>query len=124
MSTRRANTVFITQQPRPNNAGWTPNLTPAAKFGALEFIFEAEDKPFLNPTKALLRAQKALADFDPERDYILWPNSGDPAGAVSVFLALGSMDIDQVRLLYWDRKLENGQRSTTEGFYTPITFKL
>jgi hypothetical protein len=116
--------VFITQQPAPNRSGWTPNLTPAAKYGALEFVFASEDKPFLDTTRALVVARAALLDFDPERDFVLWPNTGDPAAAWAVMLVLGNKGIRKVRTLYFERSMTNGERDGRNGFYTPVVFNL
>jgi hypothetical protein len=101
-----------------------PNLTPASKFGAMEYVFDAEDKPFLNTARALRTAEKALVDFDPERDFVLWPNTGDPAAAWAVMLVLGRKGIRKVKTLYFERNLVDGERDNRKGFYTPIVFNL
>src|SRR4051812_46074841 len=31
--------VFVVQQPKPNNAGWTPNLGPATLYGRIHYVF-------------------------------------------------------------------------------------
>lgn len=115
--------VFVVQQPKPNNAGWTPNLGPATLYGRIVYVFEGSDNPKDDTKAAMRKATSALASFDPEQDFVVWPYTGDPAGAWAVMLVLGNMDIDYVNVLYWDRKLENGRRSG-DGFYTPIRFDL
>jgi hypothetical protein len=115
--------VFITQQPAPARSGWMPNLTPAERYGALEYVFSAEYQPYLYPQKALRQAEEALRDFDPERDYVLWPNTGCPMAAWAVMLTLGRKGLRQIKALKFDRGLVNGERDNRNGFYTPITFR-
>ena len=116
--------VFVTQQPRPNRANWTPNLSPALPYGHFIYVFAGEDKPWCNPEWAMEHAQTVLHDFNPDEDYILWPNSGDPAACWIIIAALARFPINHIRFLYWERKLENGERVKTEGFYTPVTIPL
>ena len=116
--------VFITQQPRPNKVNWVPNLTPALGYGTIHFVFGPEDKPYAAPQWAMDHAQVALRDFDPDEDYILYPNSGDPAAMWVIIMALSRMRINHIRFLYWERKFENGERSKADGFYTPIDIPL
>lgn len=115
--------VFVVQQPRPNNAGWTPNLSPAAAYGTIHYVFDGSDRPKDDTRQAMIKAAQRLMEFDPETDFVVWPYTGDPAGAWAVMLVLGNMDIDFIRVLCWERKLENGER-TGDGFYTPIQFDL
>lgn len=116
--------VFITQQPRPNRQNWMPNLSPAMPYGHFIYVFKGDDKPWCNPESSVEHAQEILRDFDPDDDYILYPNSGDPAAMWIVLLVLARFPIDKVRILYWERKLDNGERSRTDGFYTPVTIPL
>lgn len=117
--------VFITQQPRANRKGWTPNLTPAEKFGALHFIFSGSERPSTDPEGAVFTAQAALEDFDPKKDYLLWPNSGDPAAVLTAVAVIARKhNVSSIRFLNWERKYHRGQRSKTEGFYTPISIPL
>jgi hypothetical protein len=111
--------VYVTQQPKPNRHNWVPNLEPATQYGALHFIFGAESQPYCHPRSSMLTAKKALANFDPEKDYVLCPNSGDPAALWCVLLALGSAGIDQVQMLYWNKPNNN-----FKGYYVPITFPI
>jgi hypothetical protein len=109
--------VFVTQQPKPNGKGWMPNLAPAGQFGLLHYVFAPEDVPSASPDAAVLRAYDQLSTFDCEADYVLWPNSGDPIAAWAVMLALARR-VRKIKVLYWERKMENGVRSTSDGYYT------
>lgn len=116
--------VFITQQPRPNRQGWAPNLTPASQYGPLHYVFQGSDRPSSDPDGAIFQAAEVLSDFDPLRDYLLWPNSGDPAAIMAVMIVLARRNISQLRALNWERRLEKGKRNIKEGFYTPILFRI
>jgi hypothetical protein len=115
--------VFITQQPTPNKSNWTPNLEPALRYGAIHFVFGGGDRPYTDPDGAFEHATETLKDFDPNEDYLLWPSAGDPAATWAVMLAISRI-ASKVRVLYWERSIKDGIRSTTEGFYTPLTFNL
>ena len=118
------NRVFVTQQPKPNSNGWTPNLQPATQFGAIHYVFNGSDRPYCDPDHALEVAAEVLRDFNPDKDYVLWPNTGDPAAVWAVLLALARMPINKIKFLYWERKLVDGVRTKSDGFYTPVTFNL
>lgn len=118
--------VFVIQRPKPNTKGWTPNLTPAAQYGSIRYIFEPEDQVTAKTTWAMNRAESVLEDFCCERDFILWPYTGDPAAFMATMLVLGQMsdDVPFVNALVWERNLVNGQRSKDNGFYSPVRFDL
>jgi hypothetical protein len=116
--------VFITQQPKPNHVGWMPNLSPAMQFGRFVYVFSSDSAPWTNPDEAIETAAAALAKFDPEEDYLLYPNSGDPAAMWIILLVLARFSISKLKILYWERKLVDGERSRKDGFYSPITIKL
>lgn len=117
-------TVFITQQPRPNRLGWLPNLSPASQFGKFVYVFTAADAPWTNPDAAMEKATDLLRDFNEDEDFVLWPNSGDPAAMWIILAILARFPLRKIRILYWERKLENGERMKGDGFYTPVTINL
>lgn len=113
-------TVYVTQQPIPNNKNWVPNLSPALQYGKLAYVFDGGQQIFSNPNVEIVRAKSRLEDFDPDRDFLLWPNSGDPAALWVCQHALAGMGLPYISYLYWERGLEDGQRSTKAGFYSPV----
>lgn len=118
-------TVFVIQQPRPNNSGWLPDLSSASSYGKIEYIFDSHEKVFALPGPSLFKARKALKDFDCEKDYLLWPGVGDPAAMTVTLLALAEKDMPFLKQLYWDRKRnDDGARHPTSGFYVPLTFNI
>lgn len=116
--------VFVTQQPKPNKANWTPNLSPATNYGAIHFIFSGGDRPASDPVAAMFIASEALEDFNPDRDYVLWPNGVDPFSIWAVLLVLAKKGHNKIRGLNWERRLLNGKRDSNNGFYTPVVFEL
>ena len=119
-------TVYIPQQPMPNKrTGWTPDLSSAAEYGKIEYVFAGGERVYALPGPSLFKAKKILRDFNPEEDYILWPGVGDPAALYATLLALMSHDPASIRFLYWDRKRDsNGQRDRNSGFYVPCNFMI
>ena len=117
-------TVFITQQPRPNSYGWTPNLSSAAQYGKFNYVFAGEDAPWSNTKSATEQAIATLSNYDPDEDFILYPNAGDPMAIFIIISVLARLAIDKITFLYWERSLVNGKRSRTDGFYSPITLNL
>jgi hypothetical protein len=120
--------VYVVQQPKPNGKGWMPNLEPASQFGALKFIFAADDRPNLNPTQAVQICANVMKRFRPDVDFLLWPNAGDPAGMWAAIIALCTLcaDISHINFLYWERKLDaaTGERVPNGGWYQCIKFSL
>ena len=115
------NTVYIVSRPRENKFGWTPDLTDAARYGKIKIIFEPEDKPQFNPTKAIKIARKAMDGFSPD-DFLLWPGGGDPI-AVMVCTAIASEQSDIVNILRWERNFDE-VRDRRKGWYMPVKLDL
>ena len=119
-------TVFVTQKPIPNNVGWKPDLSPAAEYGAIKFVFNSHERVFAHPQKYTKVARKQLADFNQDEDYICWPNSGDPSTLYIIHMVLWKYhDIDQINYLYWNRKRDDeGNIIKGKGFYHPLTIEV
>jgi hypothetical protein len=98
-----------------------PDLSSAASYGKLDYIFNGGEKVFALPGPSRFKARKKLEGFNPEEDYILWPGVGDPIAYAIVIDILASMDVDFYSLLNWDRKRSpDGTRESGQGFYVPI----
>ena len=112
----------MVNRPVKNKFGWTPDLTDAARYGSLEVVFEPEDKPQFLPSPCIQKARKIMRDFCPE-DYILWPGGGDPI-AVMVVCMLAAESSPVVRVLRWERNMEEGERDRRKGWYMPVALEL
>jgi len=114
--------VFVVNRPIENKFGWTPDLSDASRYGSLEVIFEANDRPQFLPGPAVQKARRIMKDFGPE-DYILWPGGGDPI-AVMIACMIASEQSPIVRVLRWERNNEQGERDRRKGWYMPVALEL
>ena len=115
-------TVYIVTRPRENKFGWTPDLSDAAKYGQMQIVFEPDEKPQFNPSKAVITARKIMKDFCPD-DFLLWPGGGDPI-AVMICTAIASEQSEVVNILRWERNFNEGERDRRKGWYLPVILNL
>ena len=112
-------TVYVCQRPMPNRRGWVPNLEPAITYGPLEFVFDGGANPYRTPNIGLDLALRKLTRFNPERDFLLWPNAGDPAASWCCILALTQLGVKSMSFLYW-----MAPSQSRSGYYSPVRFQL
>lgn len=110
--------VFVIQHPIPNHAGWTPDLGPAAQYGALHYIFDVDDKVYVDPNSAKTKLISRLKDFNPEEDFLCWHNAGDPAAVWLTIQVLASGGVKKIKYLYWQKPRKHSGQSG--GHYLPI----
>ena len=113
--------VYVVNRPVENKFGWVPDLTDATRYGTLEIIFEPNEKPQFLPGPCLLKARRVLKNFSPE-DYLLWAGGGDPI-AVMISAIVASEKSPLLRVLRWERNVEQGSRDRRQGWYMPITLE-
>lgn len=111
--------VYIIQRPRPKQDGWTPDLTPAAQYGAIDFIFEAGDRPGLDVRHAAKIAAERLEYFDPDQDYLLWPNFADFAALHIVTMLLVASGCKMLKFLQFEKR-----RDGNGSCYIPLEIDL
>ena len=87
--------VYVVNRPTKNKFGWTPDLSDASRF---------------------------MKNFS-EEDYILWPGGGDPI-AVMVVVAIANEMSPIVRVLRWERNMEEGERDRRKGWYMPVSLEI
>jgi hypothetical protein len=114
--------VYIVQRARENKFGWTPDLTDASRYGSMEVVFEANDKPQFLPGPSFQKARRIMKDFGPE-DYLLWPGGGDPV-AVMICSIVAAESSPVVRFLRWERNREEGERDRRKGWYMPVALEI
>jgi len=118
-------TVYVIQPPPKNRHGWSPDLSSAAEYGEIQFVFDDRDRVYALPGPSLFKARKIAAVFDCDKDYILWPNIGDPMALACFLLAMKDKDMPHCNFLYWNRKRnEDGTRDSHSGYYVPVKFNL
>ena len=115
-------TVYVVNRPVKNKFGWTPDLTDAARYGKLEVVFEANEKPQFLPGPSILKARRIMEEFGPD-DYLLWPGGGDPI-AVMITCMIAAEKSPQVQVLRWERNIDEGERDRRKGWYMPVTLAL
>ena len=113
------NKVYVIQRPIPNHNGWTPDLGPAAQYGPLEFVFDADDRVWADPTAAKTKLLSKLKVFNSETDYLCWHNSGDPAAVWLTIQVLASNGFKKLNYLYWQKPRKGS--GVEGGHYLPIT---
>ena len=111
-------TVYIVTRPRENKFGWTPDLSDATKYGKLQVIFEPDEKPQFNPSRAINIARVILQSFS-EDDYLLWAGGGDPVAVMNACM-VASESCDIVNVLRWERNFNEGERDRRKGWYLPV----
>ena len=114
--------VYVVNRPTRNKFGWTPDLTDATRYGSLEIIFEPEDKPQFIPGPSIQKARRIMKDFSTD-DYLLWPGGGDPIAVMIVCMIAGEVS-PVVRVLRWERNMEEGERDRRKGWYMPVALEL
>jgi len=114
--------VYVVTRPRENKFGWTPDLTDATRYGALEAVFEPNEKPQFLPSPSIQKARRVMKDFSSE-DYLLWPGGGDPI-AVMIACMIASEMSPTVRVLRWERNKDEGERDRRKGWYMPVALEM
>ena len=101
-------------------------MQPASVFGEIKYVFEDDDYVYASPNESMEKAKRMMDEFDPAKDYILYPNTGDPAAIYAVCMLIGFWFADvNIKFLYWDRELVEGEgRSSTKGSYKVIEMPL
>lgn len=118
-------TVYVPQQPKPNKHGWHPDLSSAADYGKIEFVFSADERPASDLWRCLTDASIVLADFDPDKDYLCWPYSGDPVSLYISIMVLVYAGCEKIQFLNWNRKRDaQGNNIKGAGYYAPIAIEL
>jgi hypothetical protein len=117
----KSSTVYVIQRPRPRADGWQPDLSGAINYGKLAFVFDPDDKAYINPALAIEKADIALKDFDSKHDYLLWAQFGDPATMWLVISLLTLKGHTRLQYLYWSRKRKD---QPADGYYIPIIIDL
>jgi hypothetical protein len=114
--------VFVVNRPVKNKFGWVPDLTDASRYGSISIIFEPEDKPQFLPGPSIHKARTIMKDFSSE-DYLLWPGGGDPIAVMICCMIAGEFS-HTVRVLRWERNIEEGDRDRRKGWYMPVALQL
>lgn len=117
--------VYISQEPKQNTQGWAPSMAPAAQYGALDYVFEKNEQPFMDTEGAVLKARKKLELFNQDTDFVCWPNSGDPAALWITIMVLCELGVTSITYLYWNReRSDDGTVAKGKGYYHPVKVEI
>ncbi len=116
-------TVYIAHSPRLSDEGKAPDLSSAARFGAIVSLLERGEHPGLNPEYASRRLKERLEKFDPEKDHILWV-MGDPLSLMLITAELIARGVTSFSWLRSSRKLDANKNRTGEIQYFPTRVDL
>lgn len=99
--------VYVTQEATkrdPNTGETVPlfDLTPAAMYGRLEFILPS-GPVMLSPAPMITRIKRVLANYDPDKDYLLLIS--DPAVIAATAAVASRITNGRFNMLKWDRKI-------------------
>lgn len=114
-------TVFVIHKPLPPREGRASlDLTPAAEFGHVEFIFNAGEQTSLSVGQSTRKAYALLTEkkFGP-KDHLMWAG-GDPCSLVIVTM-LAARIAGCVNWLRWERERFPEPGKPRGGFYMPVT---
>lgn len=116
---RKMAKVYITQHPRPNRNNWSPDFSSAFKYGGVDFIFTADENPCEKIKQSIKVAVEKLKKFNPDEDYVCWPNTGDPVSLYITIQVLTTVyGFNTIKYLFWNKKrLPDGN---THGYYLPV----
>lgn len=113
-----ASRVFVLQATRIQ-----ADVSPAAVYGEIRFILSAGDRTCSNPELTMDKLRRALVDFDPRSDFIIWAG-GDPLSAIVSGMVLTEMGIRKFRFLRFEKNRHTRQGEKPTGFYSPVEVRL
>lgn len=110
--------VFVLQATR-----YQADVSPAAVYGEIRFVLSAGDRTCSNPELSMEKLRRALEDFEPNRDFIVWAG-GDPLSAIAAGMVLLELGIRKFRFLRFEKNRHTRPGEPTTGFYSPVEVHL
>lgn len=112
------NRVFIIQATR-----FQADVSAAGVYGEIQFVLSAGDRTSSNPELSIQKLRRALRDFDPYRDFIVWAG-GDPLSCMLTGMVMREQGHRKFRFLRFEknRNIRHGEKVT--GFYSPVEIRL
>jgi hypothetical protein len=99
------------------------DVSPAAVYGDIQFVLSAGDRTCSNPELSMERLRKALRDFDPLNDFIVWAG-GDPLSAIVAGMVMLDLGITKFRYLRFEKNRNTKPGEPIRGFYSPVEVML
>lgn len=110
--------VFVLQATR-----FQADVSPAAVYGEIQFILAAGDRTCSNPELSMDKLRRALRNFRPHHDYIVWAG-GDPLSALVTGMVLKDLGITKFRFLRFEKNRHTKVGEPVTGFYSPVEVRL
>ena len=110
--------VYILQKPFRDR-----DFSSAARYGAIDYIFESGESPSLTTPKAIFKIRTKLKDFNSDEDYLV-ASGGDPIVPLLVGSILQTLGIKEYSFLRWERERDLNNKLTSAGFYVPVSVNL
>lgn len=95
------------------------DVSPAAVYGEIMFVLSAGDRTCSNPELSMERLRRALSEFDPLKDFIVWAG-GDPLSAIVTGMVLIDLGIRKFRYLRFEKNRNTKPGVPVTGFYSPV----
>lgn len=124
-------TVYVTQEPRPKiykrkkegkeiEQAWTPDLSTAASYGDIKFVFSKEYNPILDAKLSYEIAADILADFNPSKDYLIETPMSGPVPSRACIMAIMARGHDDINFLNFHKRFnKEGKRDRDNAEYIP-----
>lgn len=109
----KESTVYLLQDPSTEK-----DLSSAAKYGKIEIMVGAQDKPSVNVAAAMATIRQAINSYDSESDYLCHAG-GDPLVLLLTGIELERKGISEITYLIWNRSRDKDGNRSGAGFYLP-----
>jgi hypothetical protein len=99
------------------------DVSPAAVYGEIHFVLSTGDRTCANPELSMDRLRRALREFKPRDDFILWAG-GDPLSLLVAGMVMLDLGITKFRYLRFEKNRNTKAGQPMTGFYSPIEVRL
>lgn len=99
------------------------DVSPAGVYGEIQFVLSAGDRTCSNPELSMERLRRALSDFDPIHDFVVWAG-GDPLSAIVAGMVMLDLGIRKFRYLRFEKNRHTKPGEPVTGFYSPVEVRL
>lgn len=106
--------VYVLQATR-----FQADVSPAAVYGDICFVLSAGDRTCSNPELSVDKLRKALREFNPASDFIIWAG-GDPLSSILAGMVLRDLGIRKFRFLRFEKSRSTRVGQAATGFYSPV----
>lgn len=118
--------IYLIAQPTVSRKKAPVNLAPLYEHGEVKVVLPTGDSPTFTPVKCYEVMERRLADFNPDRDFLVWAG-GDTLSAVMAGMILVNQE-DPVWRFNWLRyervRNADGSRSDHGAKYVPVIIDL